>query len=130
MSSTRARLGRGWNFPVRPDAVTRQLAYADGPEDVRQAILIILETDPGERIMRPEFGCGLRRHLMKPNTTATRALIRHEVERSLAVDEPRIKLDQVRVDPGEDPSLVLVQISYTHQRDGRKDNLVYPFYLE
>lgn len=128
--STLQYLGRGWNFPVLPDPRTGGLEYVDGPEDVRQSIFIILETEPGERIMRPNFGCGLRRYLMKPNTTATRALIRHDVEGALSTQEPRIKLNEVRVDPGEDPALVLIEISYVHQRSGRKDNLVYPFYLE
>ena len=124
------RLGRGWDFPVRPDPRAGALAYADGPEKVRQSIGIILDTEPGERIMRPSFGCGLRQFLMKPNTPATRALIKNGVELSLSAFEPRIKLQFVSVDPGDDPALVLIQISYIHVRDGRKDNLVYPFYLE
>jgi phage baseplate assembly protein W len=128
--STFRYLGRGWNFPVRPDDRTRGLDYTDGPEKVRQSIFLVLETMPGERIMRPAFGVGLRRYLMQPNNTATRALIRHDVERGLALAEPRIRLDEVRVDPGDDPALVLIQIAYIHQRDGRRDNLVYPFYLE
>ena len=123
-------LGRGWNFPVEPESHVGTLRYQDGPEKVRQSIRLILDTDPGERIMRPSFGCGLRRYLMKPNTTATRALIKMDVERALRDDEPRIRLQTVQVDPGEDPALVLIQIFYVHIRDGRKDNLVYPFYLE
>jgi len=124
------RLGRGWDFPVRPDPRAGALAYTGGPEKVRQSIGIILDTEPGERIMRPTFGCGLRRFLMKPNTTATRALIKQEVERALAAGEPRIKVNAVVVEPGDDPALVLIQIFYAHLRDGREDNLVYPFYLE
>jgi phage baseplate assembly protein W len=124
------RLGRGWNFPVHPDARDRSLLYREGPEKVRQAIRIILDTEPGERIMRPGFGCGLRRYLMKPNSTATRALIKRDVERALATGEPRIKLRSVQVDPGDDAALVLIQVFYTHQVDGREDNLIYPFYLE
>jgi phage baseplate assembly protein W len=123
-------LGRGWNFPVQPDVRDKSLVYTEGPEKVRQSIRLILETEPGERIMRPTFGCGLRRYLMKPNTTATRALIQRDVERALTTGEPRIKLRSVQVDPGEDPSLVLIQIFYAHVLDGREDNLVYPFYLE
>ena len=124
------RLGRGWDFPVRPDPRAGALAYTRGPEKVRQSIGIILDTEPGERIMRPTFGCGLRRFLMKPNTTATRALIKQEVERALAAGEPRIKVNAVVVEPGDDPALVLIQIFYAHLRDGRQDNLIYPFYLE
>jgi phage baseplate assembly protein W len=66
---------------------------------------------------------------MKPNTTATRALIQHDVTTGLSQAEPRIRLQDVQVDAGDDPAMVLIQISYTHIRDGSSDNLVYPFYL-
>lgn len=122
--------GRGWNFPIVPDARRGQLGYVSGPDKVRQSIMLILETEPGERVMRSTFGCGLRRYLMKPNTPATRALIKNDVELALVAFEPRIRVQAVSVDPGDDPSLVLVQIAYIHVLDGRKDNLVYPFYLE
>ena len=127
--STLRYLGRGWNFPVAPGAAGT-LEYVLGPDKVRQSILLILETEPGERIMRPTFGCGLRRYLMKPNTVAVRALIQHDVARALSLWEPRIQLRSVTVSPGEDPALVLIAISYVHVRDGRPGNLVYPFYLE
>jgi phage baseplate assembly protein W len=129
MITTRTFLGRGWALPLHPSPAGR-LDYADGPEKVRQSIMIVLDTEPGERIMRPSFGCGLRRYLMKPNSTATRALIQRDVERALQAWEPRIALRRVDVEPGEDPALVLIQIDYVHLRSGRQDNLVYPFYLE
>lgn len=122
-------LGRGWSFPVRP-AQHGGLALAEGPLKVEHSIWIILDTEPGERIMRPAFGCGLRRFLMEPNTVATRALLQREVEAALTTWEPRIALRSVRCDPGDDPALVLIQIAYTHVRDGRPGNLVYPFYLD
>jgi phage baseplate assembly protein W len=124
------RLGRGLAFPVVPDERTRELPVVTGTEKVRQAILLILETEPGERVMRPSFGCGLRRYLAKPNTTATRALLQRDVELALATWEPRIRLRSVRVEEGEDPSLVTIAIDYLHARDGSPGNLVYPFYLE
>ena len=122
-------LGRGWNMPVTPDSAG-SIEYADGPEKVAQSIRIILDTDPGERIMRPSFGCGLRRYLMRPNTSSTRALIKHDVELALANFEPRITVHNTSVDPGDDPSLVLIRINYVHVRDNRPGNLVFPFYLE
>ena len=123
-------LGRGWHFPVLPEPNNGQLELTQGPENVRQSIYLILDTEPGERIMRPTFGCGLRRYLMKPNSAATRALIQLDVEQALATWEPRIQTQMVQVEPGDDPALVLIRISYIHVRDRREDNLVYPFYLE
>jgi uncharacterized protein len=122
-------LGRGWALPVYP-ADLKALAYVEGPETVRQSIGIILDTEPGERIMRPDFGCGLRRYLMKPNTSATHALIQREVSLALTLWEPRIDVQSVNVSPGDDPALVLIEIRYAHKRDGLQGNLVYPFYLE
>jgi phage baseplate assembly protein W len=127
--STRA-LGRGWHFPVTPDDGSGALAYAAGVTKVRESILLILETEPGERIMRSTFGCGLRRYLMKPNTPATRALIATDVEFALSSFEPRIRVTAVTADAGDAPSLVLIHVAYIHVVDGRSDNLVYPFYLE
>ena len=123
-------LGTGWNFPVIPSSRSREMLLISGPDKVRQAIWIILETEPGERLMRPAFGCGLRRYLMKPNNSATRALMQRDVERALSSWEPRIQLEEVRVDPGEDPSLVVIELHYRHLRDGSAGNFVYPFYLE
>jgi phage baseplate assembly protein W len=123
-------LGRGWNFPPDPDQNGGGLEYVGGAEKVRQAIQIILETEPGERVMRPTFGCGLRRYLMKPNTTATRALMQRDVQTALKAWEPRIDVRSVEVTPGDDPALALIEIFYTHKRDGKQGNFVYPFYLE
>ena len=130
MSTTLSFLGKGWPIPLEPDDRSGRLNYESGAEKVRQSIWIILDTEPGERIMRPSFGCGLRRYLMKPNTTATRALIQREVTSALKTWEPRIDLQSVLVTPGDDPSLVLIEVAYLHRRDGQKGNLVYPFYLE
>jgi Bacteriophage baseplate protein W len=127
--STLRFLGTGWNFPVLP-ADGGHLEYASGPAKVAQSIRIILDTEPGERVMRPSFGCGLRRYLMRPNTNATRALIRHDVEQGLTAFEPRIRITDVAVDPGDDPALVLIRIAYVHVRDNSPGNLVFPFYLE
>jgi hypothetical protein len=123
-------LGRGVPFPFVPDRDGR-LAYVEGAEKVQQSLRILLDTDPGERVMRPAFGCGLRRYLMQPNSAATRALIRQDVERAIAVWERRIDVQSIDVMPSEDePSRVDIHIQYVHRRDRRQGNLVYPFYLE
>ena len=123
-------LGRGWALPILPREAGRQLPVVSGAAAVRQSMLVILETEPGERVMRPGFGCGLRRYLMKPNTTSTRALIRRDVELALSTWEPRVELAAVHVRAGEDPSMVVISVDYLHVRDGSRGNLVYPFYLE
>lgn len=130
MTATLARLGRGWAFPIAPDAVAGDLRYREGPEKVREAIRIVLMTEPGERVMRPTFGCPLRSFLMSPNNVATRALIEREVEAALSAWEQRIRVREVVAEAGDDPALVLVSVRYEHRRDASEDLLVWPFYLD
>lgn len=120
-------LGTGLRFPVLP--VNGAITFVDGMELVRQSIETILDTEPGERIMLPAFGCGLRRYLMEPNTLSIRTAMREDITSALTTWEPRIRLTNVAVTPAEDPSLVWIEISYVRLTDLRPDNLVYPFYL-
>ena len=124
-----ARLGQGLGQAIAPDDNGR-LPFVAGPEKVRQSIFTLLDTEPGERVMRPDLGCGLRRYLMAPNNPATRAAIAREITQTLGRWEPRIELQDIRVSPTEDRARVLIEISYVQVLDARQDVLVYPFYLE
>jgi phage baseplate assembly protein W len=124
-----AWIGRGPRFPLRPDPATGAMAMVDREQIIRQSIEAILDTDPGERVMRPDFGCGLGRYLMEPNTAMTRTSMQRDINDALSRWEPRIQLTNVAVTPGEEPSLVWIEISYVRLADRREDNLVYPFYL-
>jgi phage baseplate assembly protein W len=124
------RLGSGWSFPVLPRTTGGDLPYAAGPEKVREAILLVLRTEPGERVMRPSFGCGLRRYLAEPNTVATRARLVREVTAAIEAWEPRVRLREVTATAGDDPALVLLTARYEHTRDASPGLLVYPFYLK
>jgi uncharacterized protein len=126
---TPSRLGSGWSFPVLPRPVTGDLAFAVGTEKVRESILLVLLTEPGERVMRPSFGCGLRRFLAEPNTVGTRARLVREVTTAIETWEPRVRLREVTADPGEDPSLVLLTIRYEHARDASEGLILLPFSL-
>jgi phage baseplate assembly protein W len=104
--------GQGPAFPPRVDAAGR-LAWSAGEDNVRESIRIILLTEPGERLLREEFGCGLRRYLFEPNTATTRQLIRDRVIQALGRWEPRVAVQDVTVVPDDgDPRLVAVTISF------------------
>lgn len=128
-ADARAFLGRGFAYPLAIDA-SGAIAMAEYEEDIRQAIRIILDTDPGERVMRPDFGAGLRALLFEPINMHTTALIRHRVEQSLILWEPRI--DSIGVDVRADPpnGMVNVDVRYRVRTTNTFYNLVYPFYLQ
>lgn len=121
-------LGSGFGFPLLPDG-DGKVDFVSGLDLVRQSIEIILDTEPGERIMRPSFGCGLRRYLMAPNTLTTRTAMAADITAALGAWEPRIQVTNVSVTPDDNPTLVWIEISYVRLADRRPDNLVYPFYL-
>ncbi len=123
-------LGVGWKFPVRLDG-QGSFALSRYEEDIQESIWIILSTAPGERVMRPDFGCGIHEYVFAPNTTRTAGLVRQKVEEALSRWEPRIELVEVLVQADEDdPSVLLIQITYRARATDSRFNLVYPFYLE
>jgi hypothetical protein len=127
-SSTKAFLGVGWAFPVKP--VGGPLQFASYEDDVEQAIQIILLTEPGERPMLPDFGGGLRNFLFEPNAPATHRAIEKVVRSALIDWEPRIDIDRVEVTPdGVQPNLLLIHVDYVVRATNSFYNRVYPFYL-
>jgi phage baseplate assembly protein W len=123
-------LGVGWKFPVRLDE-QGEIGLSRHETDIQEAIWIILSTAPGERLMRPEFGCGIHDYVFAPNNTRTAGLVRHQVEQALNRWEPRIEVEEVRVGADADnPAVLLIQITYRVRATDSRFNLVYPFYLE
>ena len=123
-------LGRGWAMPVALDARTGHVMSVAFEEDIRQSILIILETAPGERVMRPQFGCGIHELVFAAlDSTAVRR-IQSEVEDALRRWEARIEVLNVAVD--EEATLegkLLVEVEYRVRRTNQVCNIVYPFYF-
>lgn len=96
----------------------------DGEETIRQAILLLLSTTPGERVMRPTYGCDLRRLAFMPNDETTAGLAIHHVRTSLNRYEPRI--DVLAVDAGadvEEPDHLTIQIDYRVRASKRTGSL-------
>lgn len=121
-------LGTGWAYPigVAPGGAIKLSADA---EDIRQAITIILDTTPGERVMRPDFGAGLHALVFEPMNQTTMALAKHHVEQALIRWEPRIDSLNVSVDAEPRLGRLLIDISYRVRATNVFYNLVYPFYL-
>ena len=122
-------LGQGWAFPLQ-FSPHGQIALARGERDIEQSIRIILETMPGERVMRPEFGCRAKELVFAPQNAATQGLMARYVEQALARWEPRIDLEAVHVynDRSQDGAL-LVEIVYTIKATHDTRSIVYPFFI-
>ncbi len=122
-------IGAGWNFPLQFDA-TNSVALATQSRDIEQAIEIIIRTAPGERPMRPEFGCRIQDHLFAPSNENTRAAIAHDVRQAIERWEPRVDVETVLVsiDPYS-PNTFYIDVQYVIRGYNDLRNLVFPFYV-
>ncbi|MGH2942348.1 MAG: GPW/gp25 family protein [Solirubrobacteraceae bacterium] len=122
-------IGTGVAFPLGVDR-RGALALARDDEDVRQAISIVLATAPGERPMRPEFGCGVHDYVFDVLDAATLGRMESEVRRALERWEPRIDVLDVgfELDESSDGPLAIT-IEYRLRATNDVRNLVYPFYV-
>ena len=122
-------LGKGWKFPVEVDA-EGQIAMSEHEQDIKEAIWIILSTAKGERLMRPDFGCGIHDYVFASINTTNLALIETSVREALTLWEPRIELTKVEVSTEEiDQGRLMINIDYKVRTTNNQFNLVYPFYL-
>jgi hypothetical protein len=129
MTDERGFLGTGVGFPVGPDGSGR-LGTASGTEDVEQAIRIVLGTSKGERVMRPEFGCGIHDYAFTVVDRTTLTRVETSVREALARWEPRIVVEDVTASTADlAEGRLLVEIRYRVRATNATGNLVYPFYL-
>ncbi len=123
-------LGRGWAMPVALDSRTGQVATVAYEEDIRQSILIILETAPSERVMRPNFGCGIHELVFGVVDSTAIQRIRSVVEEALRRGEARIDVLDVTVNEAATAEgKLLVQLEYRVRKTNQTGNLVFPFYF-
>ena len=122
-------IGRGWAFPLRTDA-TGGIALVSREKEIEEAIRLILGTAPGERPMRPEFGCRINEYVFASADGGTANAIAAEVKHALRRWEPRIDVSDVSVtfDPRETTTLY-IDIRYAIRRTNDRRNLVFPFYV-
>ncbi len=122
-------LGQGLAFPLQIDP-RGGIALAGGEHDIEQAIRIILMTAPGERVMRPEFGCRIHELVFAPHDPATEGLAILYVEEALERWEPRIELREVNVETDANrDGVLLITIRYRIRDTHNERSLVFPFYL-
>ena len=123
-------IGSGWSFPIEVDG-GGQVVLAGDDDKVRQAIELVLRTSPGERVMRPGFGCGIHELVFDTISDELLGKIDSAVTSALQTWEPRIDVLGVgtREDP-EDPTRLLIEIDYRVRTTNSRFNLVFPFYVQ
>jgi phage baseplate assembly protein W len=122
-------LGKGWKYPV--SVLNGKIVSSVGEDSIKESIMIILGTAKGERVMRPEFGCGINQLVFAPNNTQTATLIAFHVNQALMKWEPRIEVLNVDAHADEDEkNKLIINIEYMIKTTNTRDNMVYPFYLE
>lgn len=122
-------LGRGFSFPVSADPVTGRIKTVEYEEDIRQAIYLILMTRKGERVMRPEFGCGIHDFAFGSTDFGTLSQMEDSVREALILWEPRIREIEVKILSGKNTGELEIHISYVVRTTNNPYNLVYPFYM-
>lgn len=124
-----AFLGRGWRFPIVPDA-GGGLRYVDGDENVGQSLMLLLSTGWGERVMRGRFGTNARELVFAPGSVANLKALETSIRDAVRDHEPRVLLDGVVVTPDpEQPERVAIEVTYTVRRTNTRSSIVFPFYL-
>lgn len=123
-------LGRGFGFPVTAQAATGQFRESAGEEDIRQAVILILSTRKGERVMRPEFGCDIYNFMFGTMDTASIHLMEEAVLEALIRWEPRIRDIKVQgMLSGAGEGLMEFHIGYRVRSTNNIYNMVYPFFI-
>jgi phage baseplate assembly protein W len=122
-------LGVGWKFPLQVTAAGR-IAQSRYEQRIEEAIYLILSTAKGERVMMPDFGCGIHELVFAPNNVQTRALVVQQVREALVAHEARVDVLDVTAESSDgEPNLLLVRVNYRVRANNALGNLVYPFYI-
>jgi uncharacterized protein len=123
-------LGRGWSFPPRFDPRTKEVVIVVDEQDITESLHILLATQPGERVMVPNYGCGLRRMVFEEASEQTVTEIKEMIRKAILFYEPRISVNSMDAQLADAMSGKLeILIDYTIRTTNTRHNLVYPFYL-
>jgi Bacteriophage baseplate protein W len=122
-------LGAGWKFPLQITPGGK-IAQARHEQRIEESTFLILSTAKGERVMRPDFGCGIHDLVFAPNDATTLAVVTQMVRDALIAYEPRVDVLDIGVENApEQPNLLLIRVNYRIRANNALGNLVYPFFI-
>lgn len=130
LSSAGDFLGTGWKFPPQADYATGRIRTVSQEEDIAEAVMLILSTRKGERVMRPDFGCGIHKFVFaEMNYTEIKEMEREITDAITAweprVTEPEAEIGLERIQEG----VVMISVTYTVRSTNNPYNLVFPYYI-
>ncbi len=129
MSASREFLGVGWKFPLQVNS-RGAIASSRREQSIEEAVYMILSTARGERVMLPDFGCGIHEIVFAPNNPAVVTRVVDAVRRALVTWEPRIDVLSVDAQTSEaEANLLIIRVNYRVRANNTIENLVYPFYI-
>ncbi len=132
MSVDKSFLGTGWSFPPRfgMRAAGGAVQMVEEEQDIHESLFIILSTTPGERIMQPTFGCGLKSFVFAELNESVVTELRDAIERAILFFEPRISVNAINMDERDmQEGRLDIHIDYTIRGTNTRSNMVYPFYF-
>lgn len=127
MAANDSILGRGWSFPV--SFTGRTVRLSEEEQDIKESLVILLNTTLGERVMRPDYGANLENLLFETINVTTASIITNRLKRAILFHEPRITNTSIDLVPDINNGLIEITIEYTIIATNSRTNLVYPFYL-
>lgn len=124
-------LGRGWAFPCEFDRNRKQVNMSEADQDIEESLVILLNTSPGERVMHPDYGCGLRSMVFENITNSDKTIIKDLIKKAVLYHESRIRLDNIFIDDSDLFSFgnILITLEYTIRSTNTRSNFVFPFYI-
>lgn len=126
--NSKSFLGTGWSFP--PSFTSNGLVTVSAEQDIYESLWILLSTTPGERVMQPAYGCGLKAHVFDNLDESSFAVMRDLIEKAILFFEPRVTVELIDInDEHYLEGKILLNIVYRVRSTNNRYNLVYPFYL-
>lgn len=131
MNKENSFLGQGWHFPPAFDQEDRPTRMVSDEEDIRQSLIILLSTQVGERVERPQYGGGLRPFQFEELNLTQETLLSETIRKAILFFEPRILLNRILFNREQQAKGILrIELDYTIRMTNSASNLVYPFYLD
>jgi phage baseplate assembly protein W len=122
-------LGTGVAFPPRIDPATGRFKLSSGSQSVKESIYLILMTQVTERLTRPDFGAETARYVFMDVNQTGLTIMRRELTDALLRQEPRIANVNITTNMEAQQGYIMIGIDYTLAQNNKRDNLVFPFYL-